>query len=60
MTVKRKKKDIPTIDYKKIDLEPIRKNFWVEPHELSELTEVEVAELRDDLGRNQGIGQKHS
>ncbi|EFX02556.1 dead deah box RNA helicase [Grosmannia clavigera kw1407] len=49
MATKRKKKDIPTIDYSKMELTPIRKNFWVEPHELSELTEAEVAELRLDL-----------
>jgi ATP-dependent RNA helicase DDX46/PRP5 len=49
MTAKRKKKDIPTIDYSKIDIEPIRKNFWVEPAELSLLTEAEVADLRLEL-----------
>ncbi|KAH9902253.1 P-loop containing nucleoside triphosphate hydrolase protein [Xylariomycetidae sp. FL2044] len=45
----RKKKDIPTIDYTKLDLEPIRKNFWVEPAELSEMTEAELADLRIEL-----------
>ncbi|KAK8149245.1 pre-mRNA processing RNA-helicase [Beauveria asiatica] len=49
MTNKRKKKDIPTVDYSKIDIQPIRKNFWVEPVELSELNETEVAELRAEL-----------
>src|SRR3569833_2228418 len=49
MAAKRKKKDIPAIDYSKIDLQPIRKNFWIEPHELNELTEAEVTELRNDL-----------
>lgn len=49
IAAKRKKKDIPTIDYSKLELTPVRKNFWVEPHELSELTEAEVAELRLDL-----------
>ncbi|KAH6961255.1 Pre-mRNA-processing ATP-dependent RNA helicase PRP5 [Fusarium avenaceum] len=49
MTAKRKKKDIPTIDYSKIDIEPIRKNFWVEPAELGLLTEAEVADLRLEL-----------
>jgi ATP-dependent RNA helicase DDX46/PRP5 len=49
MAAKRKKKDIPTIDYSKIELNPIRKSFWVEPHELSQLTEVEAAELRAEL-----------
>ncbi|KAK2682980.1 hypothetical protein RAB80_000926 [Fusarium oxysporum f. sp. vasinfectum] len=49
MTAKRKKKDIPAIDYSKIEIEPIRKNFWVEPAELSLLTEAEVADLRLEL-----------
>lgn len=49
MAAKKKKKDIPTIDYNKIDLNPIRKNFWVEPHELSQMTEEEAAELRLEL-----------
>ncbi|KAF5699238.1 pre-mRNA-processing ATP-dependent RNA helicase PRP5 [Fusarium globosum] len=49
MTAKRKKKDIPAIDYSKIEIEPIRKNFWVEPAELSQLTEAEVADLRLEL-----------
>ncbi|KAL7820055.1 hypothetical protein V8C26DRAFT_394228 [Trichoderma gracile] len=46
---KRKKKDIPTVDYSKLDLQPIRKNFWVEPAELSNLSEAEVADLRMEL-----------
>ncbi|KAI1501753.1 P-loop containing nucleoside triphosphate hydrolase protein [Biscogniauxia marginata] len=45
----RKKKDIPSIDYSKLDLEPVRKNFWVEPAELSEMTEAELADLRIEL-----------
>ncbi|KAK3934790.1 Pre-mRNA-processing ATP-dependent RNA helicase PRP5 [Diplogelasinospora grovesii] len=49
MAAKKKKKDIPTVDYSKLDLNPIRKNFWVEPHELSQLTEEEAAELRLEL-----------
>ncbi|KAJ4163811.1 hypothetical protein LMH87_005516 [Akanthomyces muscarius] len=49
MANKRKKKEIPTVDYNKIDIQPIRKNFWVEPVELSELNETEVAELRAEL-----------
>ncbi|ERT03165.1 hypothetical protein HMPREF1624_01470 [Sporothrix schenckii ATCC 58251] len=49
MAAKRKKKEIPTIDYSKLDITPVRKNFWVEPSELSQLTEAEVAELRLDL-----------
>jgi ATP-dependent RNA helicase DDX46/PRP5 len=46
---KRKKKEIPTTDYSKIELQPIRKNFWVEPLELSMLTEAETADLRLEL-----------
>lgn len=49
ITNKRKKKDIPAVDYSKIEIEPIRKNFWVEPAELSALTELEVADLRLEL-----------
>ncbi|PKS06541.1 hypothetical protein jhhlp_007289 [Lomentospora prolificans] len=48
-TKRRKNKDLPTIDYSKLDLEPIRKNFWVEPAELSALTEAEANELRLEL-----------
>lgn len=46
---KRKKREIPTVDYTKLDLDPVRKNFWVEPAELRDLTEAEVADLRLEL-----------
>ncbi|CAH0017182.1 unnamed protein product [Clonostachys rhizophaga] len=49
ITQKRKKKDIPSVDYTKLEIEPIRKDFWVEPAELSLLSEAEVAELRLEL-----------
>lgn len=49
ITAKKKKKDIPKIDYSKIELNPIRKNFWFEPYELSQMSEAEVTELRMDL-----------
>lgn len=49
MATKRKKKDIPSVDYSKMELVPIRKDFWVEPAELSALTEAEVTELRSEL-----------
>jgi len=49
MAAKKKKKDIPTVDYSKIELNAIRKNFWVEPHELSQMTEEELADLRLEL-----------
>ncbi len=45
----RKKKDIPTHDYSKLDMEPIRKNFWVEPLELTDMTEAELTDLRLEL-----------
>jgi ATP-dependent RNA helicase DDX46/PRP5 len=45
----RKKKDLPTIDYSKLDLEPFRKNFYTEPAELAEMTEAELADLRLEL-----------
>jgi ATP-dependent RNA helicase DDX46/PRP5 len=45
----RKKKDVPTINYAKLDLEPFRKNFYSEPAELSEMTEEELADLRLEL-----------
>ena len=45
----RKKKDLPTINYAKLDLEPVRKNFYSEPAELSEMTEEELADLRLEL-----------
>ncbi|KAK7745318.1 pre-mRNA processing RNA-helicase [Cytospora paraplurivora] len=49
MASKKKKKDIPAIDYSKIELNTIRKNFWTEPSELAQMTEAEVQELRLDL-----------
>ncbi|XP_044724768.1 DEAD/DEAH box helicase domain-containing protein [Hirsutella rhossiliensis] len=49
MANKRKKKDIPITDFTKIDIEPVRKNFWVEPAELNGLSEADVADLRLEL-----------
>ncbi|KAI6785660.1 pre-mRNA-processing ATP-dependent rna helicase prp5 [Emericellopsis cladophorae] len=46
---KRKKKEIPVTDFSKVDMKPIRKNFWVEPSELSAMTEAEVDDLRLEL-----------
>lgn len=45
----RKKKDLPTINYAKVDLEPFRKNFYTEPVELAEMTDTELADLRLEL-----------
>ncbi|KAK3383382.1 hypothetical protein B0T24DRAFT_661905 [Lasiosphaeria ovina] len=49
LAAKKKKRDIPLHDYSKINLNPIRKNFWVEPYELAQMTEEEAAELRLEL-----------
>ena len=57
MSKRSAKKDIPTIDYTKLDLPPARKNFWVEPQGLKDLTEAEVAELRAELDGIKVSGQ---
>lgn len=49
ITAKRKKKEIPIVDYSKVEIQPIRKNFWSEPAELSLMTEAEVNDLRLEL-----------
>ncbi|RKF61502.1 Pre-mRNA-processing ATP-dependent RNA helicase prp5 [Erysiphe neolycopersici] len=45
----RKKKDLPTINYANLELEPFRRNFYTEPTELVDMTEAEVADLRIEL-----------
>ncbi|PKY07511.1 P-loop containing nucleoside triphosphate hydrolase protein [Aspergillus campestris IBT 28561] len=45
----KKKKDIPTVDHKKMDYEPIRKKFYTEPSDVAEMSEEEVANLRLEL-----------
>ncbi|CZT01586.1 probable Pre-mRNA-processing ATP-dependent RNA helicase prp5 [Rhynchosporium agropyri] len=45
----RKKKELPTINYAKLDLDPVRKNFYSEPAELADMTEAELADLRLEL-----------
>lgn len=47
-TKARKKKDIPTVDHSKIEYEPFRKAFYMEPADLAQLTEEEVANLRHE------------
>lgn len=42
----KKKKEIPNINHSKMNYEPFRKSFYVEPLELQELDETEVDELR--------------
>lgn len=49
MANKRKKKDIQITDYSKIDVQPVRQDFWVEPAELSSLSEADLADLRMEL-----------
>lgn len=45
----KKKKELPAVDHSKVNYEPFRKNFYVEPADLAELTEQEVDELRLEL-----------
>ncbi|CAL3963724.1 unnamed protein product [Diplocarpon coronariae] len=45
----RKKKELPTINYTKLDLDPVRKNFYSEPAELADMTEADLADLRLEL-----------
>lgn len=45
----KKKKELPTINYAKLDLPPFRKNFYTEPAELAEMSEAEVTDLRLEL-----------
>ncbi|KAL9610710.1 MAG: hypothetical protein Q9167_004602 [Letrouitia subvulpina] len=49
MASKKKKKDMPTVDHTKMKYQPFRKSFYLEPSELSEMTEEEVADLRLEL-----------
>ncbi|KAJ6131179.1 Pre-mRNA-processing ATP-dependent RNA helicase prp5 [Penicillium sp. IBT 18751x] len=49
MANKKKKKEIPTIDHKKIEYEPFRRKFYNEPSHLAEMTEEETANLRLEL-----------
>ncbi|KAG4302844.1 hypothetical protein PCANB_000787 [Pneumocystis canis] len=46
---KLKKRELPNVDHSKIHYENIRKNFYVEPYELSEMTEQEVNDYRLEL-----------
>jgi ATP-dependent RNA helicase DDX46/PRP5 len=47
--MKKKKKDIPTINHAKIKYEPFRRNFYSEPVDMADLSEAEVATLRLEL-----------
>ena len=56
MQTKKKKKELPTINYSKLDLEPFRKNFYTEPAELADMTEAELADLRLELDGIKVVG----
>jgi ATP-dependent RNA helicase DDX46/PRP5 len=47
--VKKKKKDIPTVDHSKVQYQPFRRNFYSEPVEMADWTEEDVASLRMEL-----------
>ena len=53
---RKKKKDIPTTNHAKINYEPFEKSFYIEPSDLSDMTEEEVAELRFSLGDIKVVG----
>ncbi|EPS42824.1 hypothetical protein H072_3211 [Dactylellina haptotyla CBS 200.50] len=42
----KKKKELPSIDHSKVQYEPFRKSFYVEPAELADMPPQEVNELR--------------
>lgn len=44
-----KKKDWIVVDHSKVDYEPFRKDFFIEPEELSNLSDEELDMLRSDL-----------
>jgi len=45
----KKKKELPTVNHSKIKYDSFRKNFYVEPAELGDMTEEEVDDLRLEL-----------
>ncbi|KAL4952366.1 hypothetical protein BDW69DRAFT_185507 [Aspergillus filifer] len=45
----KKKKDIPTVDHKKVEYEPFRRKFYTEPSDLAQMSEEEAASLRLEL-----------
>ncbi|KAF2706816.1 P-loop containing nucleoside triphosphate hydrolase protein [Pleomassaria siparia CBS 279.74] len=46
---KKKKKEVPVVDHKKVEYESFRKNFYTEPAEVSQMTPEQVADLRLEL-----------
>lgn len=50
MAVKKaKKKELGIIDHEKVEYEPVRKDFYVEPPDLADMTKDEVDLLRAEL-----------
>ncbi|PWY81911.1 P-loop containing nucleoside triphosphate hydrolase protein [Aspergillus heteromorphus CBS 117.55] len=45
----KKKKDIPSVDHKKMEYEPFRRKFYTEPSDLAQMSEEEAASLRLEL-----------
>lgn len=45
----KKKKELPKVNHSKIEYEPFRKDFYVEPLELKEMTNEELIDLRLEL-----------
>lgn len=45
----KKKKDIPTVDHKKMEYEPFRRKFYTEPSDLAQMSEEDAANLRHEL-----------
>ena len=54
---KKKKKDIPKVNHEKINYEPFEKSFYLEPSDLQDLTEEDVADLRFELGDVKVVGR---
>ncbi|KAL4779521.1 hypothetical protein BJX76DRAFT_340521 [Aspergillus varians] len=48
-TKAKKKKDIPTVDHKKVEYDPFRRKFYTEPSDLAQMSEEEAANLRLEL-----------
>ncbi|KAI8071365.1 P-loop containing nucleoside triphosphate hydrolase protein [Gongronella butleri] len=46
---KAKRKDLAAVDHSKMDYEPFRKDFYIEPADMRDMTPEQVTSLRDDL-----------
>ncbi|KAI9309408.1 P-loop containing nucleoside triphosphate hydrolase protein [Cunninghamella echinulata] len=44
-----KRKELAAVDHSKIDYEPFRKDFYIEPAELRDMTQEQVNDLRNEL-----------